>query len=138
MNKIIIAVIIIILIIGGIWWFSQSKPSAGEPMPVVTLPDTTTVTTEVSVKEFTVIGQNFSFAPATITVNKGDTVKITFQNAGGTHDWRLDEFNVKTKVLNGGQQETVEFVASQTGSFEYYCSIGNHRAMGMVGTLMVK
>ncbi len=89
-------------------------------------------------KSFTVVGKAYSFTPSVITVNKGDTVMITFQNASGTHDWRIDEFNVHTSVIQGGKEEMIHFVADKTGTFEYYCSVGNHRQLGMKGTLIVK
>ena len=93
---------------------------------------------KVTVKEFTVLGSNFVFAPSSMTAKKGDAVKITFKNTGGLHDFKIDEFNVATKKISGGAEETVTFVADKTGSFEYYCSIGTHRAMGMKGTLTVE
>ncbi len=73
-----------------------------------------------------------------MTVKKGDTVKITFKNSGGMHDWKIDEFSAGTKVLQVGQQETIQFVADKAGTFEYYCSVGQHRAMGMKGSLIVQ
>ncbi len=91
-----------------------------------------------NVKEFTVIGDNFAFAPKAMTVNKGDTVKIIFKNTQGFHDFVLDEFGVKSKQGQGPFEETLTFVADKTGSFEYYCSVGTHRQMGMKGTLTVK
>lgn len=91
-----------------------------------------------TVKTFTVTGSNFKFAPATMSVNKGDTVRVTFKNSGGVHDFTIDELNVVTKQISTGAEETVEFVANQAGTFEYYCSVGNHREMGMKGTLTVK
>jgi plastocyanin len=94
--------------------------------------------TEGGVKELTVTGSSFKFEPATLTVNKGDKVRVTFKNTGGTHDFVIDEFNVKSKTIPGGQQDVVEFTADKAGTFQYYCGIGNHRAMGMVGTLTVK
>ena len=66
-----------------------------------------------------------------------DTVKIIFKNAKGFHDWTLDEFNAATKQLTVGQSETIQFVADKAGTFEYYCSVGNHRQQGMVGKLVV-
>ncbi len=98
----------------------------------------TGTTTQTGVKEFTVTGSNFKFEPSQMTVNKGDTVKITFQNSGGKHDFVIDEFNVETEDINGGENTAVTFVADKTGSFEYYCSVGNHRQMGMKGTLTVQ
>ncbi|MBP7928152.1 cupredoxin domain-containing protein [Patescibacteria group bacterium] len=88
-------------------------------------------------KTFTVTGSNFMYDVKEIKVNKGDTVKIIFKNASGVHDWKLDEFSVNTNVLNGGQEETVTFVADKVGTFEYYCSVGKHREMGMKGNLIV-
>lgn len=91
-----------------------------------------------AVKEFTISGKDFSMTPSTLTVNKGDKVRITFKNVSGTHDLIVDGYNAKTPVLATGQSATVEFTADKAGSFEYYCGVGNHRAMGMKGTLTVK
>jgi len=81
---------------------------------------------------------NYSFTLKEIRVNRGDTVKIIFRNASGFHDFTLNEFNVKTPQLSAGDSEVVTFVADKVGSFEYYCSVGSHRQMGMVGTLIVE
>jgi plastocyanin len=110
---------------------TQQNTQTNNESPVTTTPQNT-------VKEFTVTGKNFSFSPSTMTVNKGDRVRIIFQNTGGTHDWVIDEFSARTKVLTNGQTETIEFVADKTGTFEYYCSVGTHRQMGMKGTLTVQ
>ncbi len=92
-----------------------------------------------TIKEFAVTGKNFSFNPSEIKVKKGDTVRITFTSVGGFHDWVVDEFeNAETKQLQSGQSDTIEFVADKAGTFEYYCSVGNHRQMGMVGNLIVE
>lgn len=89
-------------------------------------------------KTFTVSGSNFSYDVKEIKVNKGDKVKIIFKNVEGFHDWNLDEFNAHTPKIQGGNQAEVEFVADKTGTFEYYCSVGSHRQMGMVGNLIVE
>lgn len=94
--------------------------------------------TDASVKEFTVTGSNFAFDPATMTVQKGDKVRVVFKNADGFHDFRIDELGVATKKIKGGAEEAVEFTADKAGTFEYYCSVGSHRAMGMNGTLIVQ
>ena len=86
---------------------------------------------------FAVTGGNFYFNPKDITVHQGDTVKVTFVNSGGTHDWKLEGYNVGTNLVGSGQSQTVTFVANQKGDFQYYCSVGTHRGMGMWGTLHV-
>ena len=87
--------------------------------------------------ELSVEGGNFYFEPNEIRVKKGATVEISFKNAEGTHDFVLEEFGVQTPTLSTGDETDIEFVADQVGEFEFYCSIGNHREMGMVGTLIV-
>ncbi|HAZ28548.1 MAG TPA: hypothetical protein DCY48_02100 [Candidatus Magasanikbacteria bacterium] len=82
--------------------------------------------------------KNFEFSQEEIKVKKGDTVKITLTSTQGFHDWKLDEFKAATKQVNTGETATVEFVADKAGTFEYYCSIGSHRQMGMVGKLIVE
>ena len=90
------------------------------------------------VKEFMVKANNFVYDIKEIKVKKGDRVRINFVNDEGFHDWVVDEFNAKTKQLNASGKESIEFVADKTGTFEYYCSVGKHRQMGMVGNLIVE
>jgi plastocyanin len=73
-----------------------------------------------------------------IKVNVGDTVIIDFTSASGTHDWTLDEFGAQTATVSSGESDTIEFVATETGEFEYYCSIGSHRVSGMEGKFIVE
>ena len=73
-----------------------------------------------------------------IKVKKGDTVTINFMNKEGIHDWVIDEFGVRTPKIQAGQSASVTFVADKTGTFEYYCSVGSHRARGMRGNLIVE
>ena len=91
-----------------------------------------------AIKTFTVVGSSFAFSPAEIRVKRGDRVKIVFQNSGGMHDWVIDEFSARTPIIQSGKSAEVEFVANKTGTFQYYCSVGSHRAMGMVGNLIVE
>lgn len=93
--------------------------------------------TEGAVKSFEIDASNFKFTPNTITVNEGDMVKITFKNTQGFHNFMLDGFNAKSKTIPSGQEDILQFVAGKKGTFQFYCSVGNHRAMGMVGTLTV-
>lgn len=87
---------------------------------------------------FTVVGGNFFYVPNQIKVKKDDTVKIIFQNSGGTHNFNLDEFNVKSKTIKTGETDTVQFVADKAGTFQYYCAIGSHRKLGQQGNLIVE
>lgn len=84
-----------------------------------------------------VVGSNFAFDVETIEVNEGDVVTINFISEQGFHDWVVDEFNAATKQVNPGEPTSVTFVADTAGTYEYYCSVGQHRANGMIGILIV-
>jgi len=124
---------------------STSPIDAVTPSPISdasSAPDTTQasppqVSSKPAVKTFTIVGKKFSFSPSTIKVNKGDKVKIIFDNQDGFHNWVLDEFSAKTKTIRSGQKDEIEFIADKIGLFEFYCSVGEHRQLGMKGTLIV-
>ena len=73
-----------------------------------------------------------------ITVKEGDRVHIEFKSTGGFHDWSLDEFDAATQKVSEGESSSVDFIATSTGTFQYYCSVGNHRDQGMKGNLIVE
>jgi plastocyanin len=145
MNKQLITIIIIAVLIIGAWLiFKQESPvvipnNESEIEEGGNLEVEGDVDVEFSeLKEFTVNGNDFTFSLNEIRVNEGDTVRINFINTAGVHDWRLEGYNVGTKVLQSGQMEIVEFVADRKGTFEYFCSVGSHRALGMKGNLIVE
>jgi len=90
-----------------------------------------------AVKEINITNKGLTFTPNEISVSKGDTVRITYTNAGGFHDLVIDEFMVRTKQIKAGESDSFEFRADKSGVFEFYCSVGNHRKMGMFGKLTV-
>lgn len=158
-NKYIVPVVVVFVIVvvigvfklGG---FGSKSMAPAEPVMEATNTPTVAVTeammqkdemTEPSTSEammdsevITVEAANYSYNPKTITVKKGEKVKILFKNLEGFHDFIIDEFNVKTAQIKAGEEETVEFTPMEAGEYEYYCSVGKHREMGMVGTLTVE
>jgi nitrosocyanin len=118
----------------------DNAPDGVQPVES-TLPsatDSVDAMTTAEAKMLTVDATNFKFNQTELKVKKGDKVKVVFNNKEGMHDFVLDEFNTKTKQLKAGESETVEFTADKAGTFEYYCSVGQHRQMGMVGKLIVE
>lgn len=83
----------------------------------------------------------FYYAPNVITVKKGQKVRIDMTSVGDSgmmmHDFNIDELDVSMDALPEGESGSVEFVADTVGEFEYYCSVGEHRANGQIGTLIV-
>jgi plastocyanin len=146
-NKGMWVVLIIILIGLGLFIFKKNDTTETTHLPDATVPDVTTpatstpstsLITDAEKKIVVIDSQNFSFSEKEIRVKEGQTVQITLNDKDGFHDLVIDEFGVKTKRLNAGESDTITFVADKKGTFEYYCSVGNHRAMGMKGTLIVE
>jgi len=85
---------------------------------------------------FTVDAGNMYFSPENLEIEVGDTVE--WNNVGGFHD----------VVVTSGP-ESISFSACSgpctigtytftlPGTYDYICSIGQHAAMGMVGTVVV-
>lgn len=84
-------------------------------------------------------GGSYYFDPDVITVEAGQEVTITLNSMDMMHDFVIDELDVATEVVPGGETGSVTFTApDKPGEYEFYCSVGNHRAQGMVGTLIVE
>jgi plastocyanin len=96
--------------------------------------DTNAMTSDAT--EIVVEGTNFKFAPATINAKQGEKIRLVFKNTQGFHDFVIDGM-VATKQIQAGNEDIVEFTPTQKGTFEFYCSVGKHREMGMKGTLVV-
>lgn len=141
-NSTTIILVLIALAFGLFFMFKATPEDTQTPIEVISndeIPEPTESTETVAeVKTFEVANAGFTFTPSEIKVKQGDTVRIAFTNTGGMHDWVVDEFDARTEVTQTGETSTVEFVADKAGEFEFYCSIMTHRAMGMVGTLIVE
>ncbi|MBS3126603.1 cupredoxin domain-containing protein [Candidatus Woesearchaeota archaeon] len=110
-----------------------------EPTEETAVEESSPETAEKStVKEFAMTAKRWEFTPSSITVNKGDTVKLTITSEDVTHGFNLPEFGVNAQ-LQPGKTIAVEFVADKTGTFSFFCSVfcGTGHS-GMRGTLIVK
>jgi len=88
----------------------------------------------------------YYYTPSSLTINQGDTIK--WINDGGYHDVNADVNSQTSMSFNN----PVSFQSSATssigaviytyiftvpGTYNYDCSIGNHAANGMVGSIVV-
>jgi plastocyanin len=150
----VIGIVVLAVLAGGYYLSTMANPKTEQSNLTGSTPTPTSSTSaqgpatsltptpseaagQPTVKEITVAGQGLAFSPSTITVHKGDTVKVTFTSkSNGPHNFVLSAFNIRTDLLSDGRSQTVEFVASKTGRFEFHCE--PHQAMGMTGTLVVE
>lgn len=119
--------------------YNISNPTPATQNTQSTLDKTPTLTQDEGVREITVEGSEFSFSPSSITLSKGEKIRIIFRNKGGApHNFVVESLGVATKTIPPGGTDTVEFVADKSGSFTFYCAVGNHRQLGMEGKLNVE
>lgn len=156
-NNYLIGIIAVIVLVAGAWFLTSNNTPTDTPVVVETVRDTVTnddadsvvdplidASTNTSIDasdnavSFNVEGTNHAFSVKSMAVKKGQTVTINFANGDGMHDWVLDTFEgARTPVIKTGEKASITFVADEVGTFEYYCSVGNHRERGMVGTFVV-
>lgn len=96
------------------------------------------ITSEDGVTTVTMEAGAFYYSVEEIRVKQGDTVRIVMTSKDMMHDFTIDELDVKSEVARAGETITVEFTADKVGEFEYYCSVGQHRSQGQVGTIVVE
>jgi len=119
-------ILILILVIVGIYFL---KPSANKTL-TSNNPSSTPETTSSNSKTIDIVG--FAFSPATMTVNKGDTIVWTNKDTMA-HTVTSDSGNeLASGNLVKGQTYTHTF--NTIGSFDYHCNIHT----SMKGTIIVK
>ena len=88
--------------------------------------------------EIQITAEKYDFKPDTITVKKGDQVKLVITAMDRDHGFKIDAFHINQK-LPKGQPVTVELTADQAGIFPFQCSqfcgLGHGK---MKGTLVVE
>lgn len=90
------------------------------------------------VKVFKITAKDMRFEPYTITVKKGDKVRMIVTAEDRTYNFQLAEFHVKGTVEQG-QTTTVEFVASMADAFSFFSRREwNGGKIDRLGTLVVK
>lgn len=123
------------LLLAGYFLLPQKKEEVKETKKETTEAVQTQVVADRTVE---IKGLNFSYDLKEIKVKKGEKVAIQFTNTEGFHDFVIDELNVRTQKISEGKSETVLIPTDKTGVYAYYCSVGQHRKMGMEGKLIIE
>lgn len=128
-SSVIIVIILVAIVLLGILFFNSTQNSAPTnaqpaeqtpvsqtdqtPAPVSNTPAPAATTVSVAIS-------GFKFAPATITINKGDTVTWT-NNDSAPHTVTGDNGGPSSGQLSKGQSYSYTFTAA--GTFPYHCAV---------------
>jgi plastocyanin len=128
--------VLLAVVVAGSSFLGTPKPGVKKP-PAATVPaqeDTSAKNNEVKISV-----REFSFTPSTITVNKGERVRITLTNDGAaSHNLSVQGMGISTKTIGPGESDSVDFTPAVAGSFTFVCTVDSHKDLGLTGTLEVK
>jgi plastocyanin len=142
-------IVIVALVLVG-YYFGASRGSKQEAQnqtvtPMIT-PTPSPATQQVQdqdketneVREIVVEAKEYTYSLEKISIKKGIKVKLTLTNNGRmSHDFVVENTQVATPLAGAGKSVSIEFSLDEAGTYNFYCSIGNHRALGMAGILEV-
>ena len=113
MNKYItIGIVLVLLVVGGVL-YKQFVGSSEAPLETGV------------VKEFTIVSKRLEwrFEPESIAIDQGDRVKLTVINEDDfDHGFAVDAFGISQR-LPANETIYIEFVATKSGEFPFYCSV---------------
>jgi uncharacterized cupredoxin-like copper-binding protein len=96
------------------------------------------------------------YQPSRIVLHQGEQVRIELHNDGKIiHNFKIDNLKVDVAESNStgplsahtgelfvgadaGKAGTLVFTPKETGTFTFYCTVPQHRQLGMKGTLIVE
>jgi plastocyanin len=88
-----------------------------------------------------VIGDEYSFDPATVVVQGAGRLTVSLKNEGSlAHNLKImrgDEEVGGTPTFQGGETKS-GVVNLEHGQYRMVCTVGNHEELGMVGELTVR
>ena len=118
-------IVIAIIIVAGIFIFNSGSQSIQNSSG-------NEINQSAPLKIITLDASRFDYSPGTITVNKGDHVRIIINSVDTTHGIAIPDFGVSGI-------ESVDFIADKSGTFDFHCPTpcgSGHR--DMKGTLIVQ
>ncbi len=107
-----------------------AEPTEGEAMAE------TSVTVENG--QVALTADNFTYDVTEIRVKAGEPLTMAVTNAEGFHDLVIDELEVNSGMIPAGETKELLIPTDKPGTYEYYCSVGEHRQMGMKGMLIIE
>ena len=84
-----------------------------------------------------VVGKEFSYSPATLTLMAGLPMKIVLKNTGSIeHDITVADNDFKLTVPGNNTGEKT-LTIDKPGTYRMHCSVAGHETAGMRGTIRV-
>ena len=98
-------------------------PATGAVETPPSTPSSTTQPPAATPRVVKLEAYNCGFNPSTITVKKGETIKLEIFSTSGTHSIAIQGYPVNSDTVSPGRDASVTFTADKVGTFEFFCSI---------------
>ena len=96
-------------------------------------------TSEAPSETFAIVASDFTFSPPTFAITEAGTYTFDVTNDGGVdHALEIEgsDLEQETETIGPGESASLT-VDLESGTYELYCPIGNHRDLGMSGEISV-
>ena len=70
-----------------------------------------------------VLVRRYAFEPALIEATEGERLRILVRSGDGPHGFEIKRFKVSKEIPRGTEPVTIEFTASEAGTFPILCSL---------------
>jgi len=109
MNRLITFFLVCVVLIGGMYMI---KPNISGQTAILTPGEIENLGSTIN--EITIKAENYEYSPNTITINKGERVKITINNVDSVYGISIPDLGIDGT-------DSAEFIANQPGEFDFYC-----------------
>ncbi len=82
-------------------------------------------------------GGSYYFEPRNITATVGEKVKIILTSVSMEHDLVIEQLGVRIPVTKSGETGSITFTPKKAGVYQFHCTVGKHKQLGMQGTLTI-
>jgi len=90
-------------------------------------------------KEITISLHNWELKQKGPQINKGDKVRLKVKGVSGLHGISIPDLELATGLIGPGEEEILEFEATKSGTFDYYCNVYcGHGHTKMIGKLNIQ
>lgn len=91
--------------------------------------------------DYTLTLNNYSFNPNFIKARPGQKLNIKLYSEYGYHNFVIEELGIHSKNISTGESTMVEVIipidAQLNKTYEFYCSIGDHKDRQMLGSIQI-
>ncbi len=136
--------LILILIIAGVGTyfllFDEEEASPPNETTVNNEREEDTDLSDTLEVDYTINMTNYRYSPSVLTATAGDSLVIRLVAVEGMHDFVIDSLDISSRVITAGGEEIITIEIPEDAANQeiiFYCSVENHRELGMEGIIQV-